>query len=146
MLTSVKRRKAKGFTLIELLIVIAILGILMAIFTPVFIRARFKTYHAACVQNEHTIATALEVYSLENEHLYPTDITVLTTGSEPFLRDVPECPTAGIDYIGTYTVSADNKSYEITCPGFHEIQLPGMVQDTYPRVIDTVIYQYNADR
>lgn len=145
MLASGRRKRTVGFTLIELMIVIAILGVLAAILTPIFIRARFKTYHTACVQNERNIATALELYSLENGQLYPDDLATLTAGGDPFIKFIPECPSASVDYTGTYIVAADNKTYEVTCPGFHEVQLAGLVQDTYPRIVENRVYQYNAN-
>jgi prepilin-type N-terminal cleavage/methylation domain-containing protein len=147
MLTTLKprRRGQNGFTLIELMIVIGIIGVLAAILTPVLIRARFKTYHTACVQNERNLATALELYSLENKQLYPPALTDLLVGTKPYIKLIPDCPSAGVDYTGTYTPSADNKTYVIECPGFHDIQLAGLVDDTYPRAAGGRVFQYNAN-
>lgn len=140
-----RRRKQQGFTLIELMIVIAIVGILAAILTPVLMRARFKSYHTACVQNERNLATALELYGLENKQLYPDDIITLTQGTKPYITEITDCPSSGTDYQSTYTVGDDNKSYVIECPGFHEVQLAGTVEDTFPQAIDGQVYQYNAN-
>lgn len=142
MVRGLRRGHQSGFTLIELMIVIAIIGILAAILTPIFMRARFKTYHTACVQNERNIATALELYSLENESLYPTALTELVTGATPYIAYISECPSVAIDYAGSYTVSSDQRSYVIECPGIHELQLPGIVLDTYPRASDGAVEQY----
>jgi len=127
------------------MIVIGIIGILAAILTPVLIRARFKTYHTACVQNERNLATALELYALESKQLYPNDLTQLLVGTKPYITDIAECPSAGVDYSGTYSVTSDNRSYTILCPGFHDIQLAGLVDPDYPVASDGLVRQYNAN-
>ena len=130
------------------MIVIAIIGILAAVLTPTLVRARFKTYHTACVQNQRNLATALELYALESSQLYPDDLNTLTlvTGNRnPYITGIPDCPSAGVDYSGTYSTNNDSKNYQIDCPGFHELQLPGLVDDTYPRAIDGQVFQYNAN-
>ena len=96
------RNRKKGFTLIELMIVIAIIAILAAILIPNFIRARSQSQLAACESNMKNVATALEMYSTDNNGIYPTGTgTVLPTGTNwsNYMRTNPSCPTNSSQYL-----------------------------------------------
>lgn len=56
----------KGFTLIELLIVVAIIGILAAIAVPNFLNAQTRAKIAKVQGDFKALATALEMYRLDN--------------------------------------------------------------------------------
>ncbi|MFP4496675.1 MAG: prepilin-type N-terminal cleavage/methylation domain-containing protein, partial [Vulcanimicrobiota bacterium] len=84
----------KGFTLIELMIVIAIIAILAAILVPNFLRARAQGQYTACASNLRNVATALEMYATDHTGRYPADLGDI---KPDYLRQVPECPSAGDD-------------------------------------------------
>ena len=63
--------KTKGFTLIELLVVIVIIGILVAIALPNFIKIKDKAKEAEVKQNLHAIQLAIERYATDNDGNYP---------------------------------------------------------------------------
>ena len=61
----------KGFTLIELLVVIVIIGILIAIALPNFIRVKEKAMESQVKSNLRVIQVALERYATEHDGKYP---------------------------------------------------------------------------
>jgi prepilin-type N-terminal cleavage/methylation domain-containing protein len=63
--------KSKGFTLIELLVVIVIIGILVAIALPNFIKIKDKAKEAEVKQNLHSIQLAIERYGTDADGSYP---------------------------------------------------------------------------
>lgn len=64
-------RTKKGFTLIELLVVIVIIGILVAIALPNFIKIKIKAREAEVKQNLHAIQLAIERYATDTSGQYP---------------------------------------------------------------------------
>ena len=75
----------KGFTLIELLVVIAIIGILSSIILVDLNRARERAYYARSLTELRSMATALELYYLDNNN-YPPDVSRnIPPGIGPYL-------------------------------------------------------------
>ncbi len=59
------KRNSKGFTLIELLIVVAIIGIIVAIAIPNLLNAIQRAKQRRTMGDMRTIATAIEAYSVD---------------------------------------------------------------------------------
>ena len=105
------RRFAKGFTLVEIMIVVAIIGIIIAIAVPAFLRARENSRGQACQENLSKIDGAKEQYALEFKLANGGTVTfdnLITppnaTAGQGYLKATPTCPssgTYGIAVIGT---------------------------------------------
>jgi prepilin-type N-terminal cleavage/methylation domain-containing protein len=57
------RHNRGGFSLIELMIIIAIIGILIALLLPALSRAKAKAARTACINNQKQLAVALLLYT-----------------------------------------------------------------------------------
>ena len=62
-----------GFTIVEMLIVILLIGILLAIAIPAFLRTRSLARLVACKSNLRQIYVALSAYATANDNLLPTN-------------------------------------------------------------------------
>lgn len=98
-------RKNQGFTLVEIMIVVAIIGIIIAIAVPGFIRARSTSRMRSCQENLTKIDGAKEQIALER-NLSPGDATatmsVLTDSDsgQGYIKLTPIEPSGG-----SYTVN-----------------------------------------
>ncbi len=73
--------KTKGFTLIEIMIVVAIIGLLVAIMIPNFLRMRINTNESLIRGELRTFSTANETYrAAQAVPVYAADIATLHAG------------------------------------------------------------------
>lgn len=106
-----KVRSPKGFTLVEIMIVVAIIGIIIAIAVPAFLRARENSRGRACQENLSKIDGSKEQYALEfnigNGESCTMDDLIEPNGANPgegYLKKEPTCPAGGdytVNNIGT---------------------------------------------
>jgi prepilin-type N-terminal cleavage/methylation domain-containing protein/prepilin-type processing-associated H-X9-DG protein len=78
-MTFTTRRKPLGFSLIELLIVIAIIGLLVALSIPGVQAAREASRRAACANNLRQYGIAMHAFQTRNQH-FPSGMTFRITG------------------------------------------------------------------
>ena len=88
-------RKQKGFTLLELMIVIAIIGLLIAIVVPDLLRARQEAEVRSCVASLQGVQSALELYYTHYKY-YPDNL--LVTINEGYLGEGGDKDTWGRQY------------------------------------------------
>src|SRR5215211_2030204 len=86
----------KGFTLVEIMIVVLIIGILMAIAVPNFIKARESSRRNSCVANLKQIDSAKEQWAMDNRKT-TGDACVIgdLTGAAGYIKGAatgPLCP------------------------------------------------------
>ena len=95
--------KKKGFTLVEIMIVVAIIGLVLAIAVPNFVRSRTLAKTSACISNLRQLRGAAQVYALDTGVLYSTSV-----GSADLLSDyVKTWPTCGGTAYGSFRIDTD---------------------------------------
>ena len=94
------RESERGFTLIEIMIVVLIIGILLAIAVPNFVKARETSRTKTCISNLKQIDAAKEQWAMDFKK-GPTDLpdmAMLSTeaaDSGKYIKTWPTCPSGG---------------------------------------------------
>ncbi len=127
-----KRQNEKAFTLIEIMIVVAVIGLLVAIGTPGFIKARDNSRKNICYNNMRVIADCLQQYTLEFNIPTNADISIYDDNIMPstktrdatlYISSYLTCP----ENDATYGERINNMSLNVKCP----ITLEGASHGTY---------------
>lgn len=104
-------RSKEAFTLVEIMIVVAIIGLLVAIAIPNFVRARRNARDRLCQNNLRLIKHALEQYQIDNSLDDGTSVTGVYSGTivgatDAYIEKEPFCPIGTVAYTVT-VVEAD---------------------------------------
>jgi len=105
------RGRKGGFTLIEIMIVVLIIGILLAIAVPNFMKARESSRTKSCIANLKQIQSAKEQWAMDNKEA-GTAVPVAADlyGATLYIKTTPSCPSGG-----AYTINAVD--VDPTCDG-----------------------------
>jgi type II secretory pathway pseudopilin PulG len=89
----------KAFTLVE--IVVLIIGILLAIAVPNFVRARASSRQKACISNLRQIDSAKEQLAMDTRMAQGTAVASmsLVVGPTLYIKVEPKCPSDNSAYI-----------------------------------------------
>ena len=101
-----------GFTLVEIMIVVAILGLLISIAIPNFVKTRTQAQKLVCKENLFQIESAKQVWGLEagrGTGDVPDESELI--GPALFIKEEPKCPAGG-EY--TYNAIGTNAVCTIT--------------------------------
>jgi prepilin-type N-terminal cleavage/methylation domain-containing protein len=86
----------RGFTLLEILIVVAVLGILVGMAFPNFLKSRANAQKNICIENLSQIESAKQIWGVENAKKDgdpATDADLFGTTS--YMKQRPFCPGGG---------------------------------------------------
>jgi len=84
----------RGFTLVEILIVVAIIGLLLALAIPNFLRLRTTAQTKACLTNLQRIDSAKQIWGLEAGKING-DIATDADLVPAYIKKTPACPAGG---------------------------------------------------
>ncbi|MDD4279235.1 type II secretion system protein [Candidatus Sumerlaeota bacterium] len=92
----------QGFTLVEIMIVVAIIGIILSISVPSFIRARETSRATACQANLKQYDAAKQQWAMENRKNIsdPAPENSDLIGSTLYIKVTPQCPNSGTYNLG----------------------------------------------
>jgi prepilin-type N-terminal cleavage/methylation domain-containing protein len=103
-----RNQRGKGFTLVEIMIVVLIIGILLSIALPNFIKARETSRTKSCISNLRQVDAAKEQWAMDNNaangSAIPGGMATLV-GNTNYLKRTPTCPTGGTYTIGNIGTS-----------------------------------------
>jgi prepilin-type N-terminal cleavage/methylation domain-containing protein len=115
----------RAFTLIEIMIVVLIIGILLAIAVPNFVRARESARSKACISNLKQIQSAKEQWAMDNKKAgTETPATTAIYGSGNYILVRPTCPSTNANYTENAVDANPTCATVGTAPNLHALPTP----------------------
>jgi competence protein ComGC len=103
-----KSKSGAGFTFVEIVIVVGVIGALMALVIPNFVRARTDSHQNACINNLRLIDSGKRLWGLE--HGADSTTTPLLADIKPYISRsstaaAPTCPsTTSLAFSNSYVI------------------------------------------
>jgi general secretion pathway protein G len=82
-----------GFTLLEIMVVVTLIGLLVSIAIPSYVRTRERSQTNTCISNLHAIDSGIDQWSIENSKIAPDPVTLANVMA--YLKKTPVCPASG---------------------------------------------------
>ena len=106
------KRSHAGFTLVEIMIVVAVIGIILAIALPNYLKSGKTVHRTVCIANLEKIDGAIDQWALEDRI---STGTAIAGYEEDIYRDYvrggkPKCPSVGEYILGVVGVNP-----QVTC-------------------------------
>ncbi|MCL4177796.1 MAG: prepilin-type N-terminal cleavage/methylation domain-containing protein [Verrucomicrobia bacterium] len=99
------KRHAAAFTLVEVMVVVAIIGLILAIAIPNWVKTRTRAQTDICIENLSQLETAKQLWALEfGKAAGETPDEDDLCGPDRYIKSMPICPASGeysINPIGT---------------------------------------------
>ena len=88
--------RKRAFTLVEMMIVVAIVGLLVALAIPNFLKSRTQARKQVCIENLSKIESAKQLWGLErNKREGDTPVDSDMIGDDAYIKKMPNCPAGG---------------------------------------------------
>lgn len=107
------KKSNTGFTLVEIMIVVAVIGIILAIVLPNYIKSGRAVHKTVCIANLEKIDGAIDQWAIENHIASGT--TMSSSDEEDIYNNYmkgnkPKCPSRG-----EYTLHTVGVKPQVTC-------------------------------
>ena len=100
----------KAFTLVEIMIVVVVIGLILAIAVPSYLKSNKNSQTAVCIANLEKIDSAIDQWVLDKQIAPGADVDEDEVYNSYVRGGKPKCPAGGV-----YTIHTVGSKPQITC-------------------------------